>query len=355
MLTPLDVIHNRELSAGREQWQRFAAATRSVFSTWEWSAVWWRHFGGHGDLVVSTVHAADGLLLGIVPLYRSRVGPLRVVRYIGHGPADEANVLYDPRLVSYSRVFAEAVSRFPLGKDLVLAERVPAQHNLTAEARATLAGRERATVIRFGGATWDAYLASRSPATREAIRRKTRRLHRIGAVQIRQTVNSQDLERDLDALFFLHRQRWPASTFGRREAFHREFAAVALSKGWLRLWVLGIHGVPAAAWYGFRYANVEQYYQAGWAPEFSRQSVGDVLLVHSIRAALEDGVEEYRFGRGDEAYKSHYINADLQLMTVAFPQSVAGSAALLASARIRRNRIAQRLRDVALEPRGRQR
>ena len=88
------------------------------------------------------------------------------------------------------------------------------------------------------------------------------------------------MEEDLDVLFALHQARWPGSPwFADAEAFHRDFAALALERGWLRLWILELDGFPAGAWLGYRFAGVESYYQAGRDPAQITRSLGLYTLV----------------------------------------------------------------------------
>jgi CelD/BcsL family acetyltransferase involved in cellulose biosynthesis len=171
------------------------------------------------------------------------------------------------------------------------------------------------------------------------MRRKERRLAREHRLRFRLATDRNRLPSDLDVLFSLHAARWGSrgSAFGGpREAFQREFAACALDRGWLRLWFLELDGKEVAAWYGFRFAGREAYYQSGRDPGFDRLSVGSVLLMHSIRAACTDGMSEYRFLRGDDAYKYRFANADPQLETVALAGSPAGKVALAAGTATRR-------------------
>jgi Acetyltransferase (GNAT) domain len=102
-----------------------------------------------------------------------------------------------------------------------------------------------------------------------------------------------------------------AARLGAREAFQRGFAACALKRGWLRLWFLEPDGRLVAAWHGFRSCGVESYYQAGGDPAWARDSDGFVLLSHSIRQTLEDGLEECRVLRGDDKFKYCFTNDDL--------------------------------------------
>jgi CelD/BcsL family acetyltransferase involved in cellulose biosynthesis len=91
-----------------------------------------------------------------------------------------------------------------------------------------------------------------------------------------------------------------------------------------------VDGEPVAAWQGFRYAGAECFYQSGRDPEWDRASVGLLLLAHTIRAAIEDGVGEYRLLRGGEGYKDRFATEDPGLQTFALPRGPAARAAAAA-------------------------
>src|SRR5262249_12472241 len=87
-------------------------------------------------------------------------------------------------------------------------------------------------------------------------------------------------------------------------AFHERFSALALERGWLRLFVLTLDGTPLAAFYGFRYGDVFSFYQSGFDPEYGSLSTGLVAMGLTIRRAIEEGASEFDFLHGEEAYKS---------------------------------------------------
>jgi CelD/BcsL family acetyltransferase involved in cellulose biosynthesis len=190
------------------------------------------------------------------------------------------------------------------------------------------------------GRTWDEFLASRSRNFREQVRRRERKLARERQLRFRLSEDPEQLDADLGALFSLHRARWgdrvEGEFAGRDERFHRDFAHVALERGWLRLWTMELDGRPVAVWYGFRFADVEWYYQAGRDPAWEHASVGFVLLSHSIRSAFEDGVREYRFLRGGEAYKDRFADGGHEVETVAIARGPLGRGAMLAARGARR-------------------
>jgi CelD/BcsL family acetyltransferase involved in cellulose biosynthesis len=309
-----------DLEAARPEWESLAGATGSVFSTPEWAAAWWRHHGSGHEAHLIGVSDDRGRLLA--PLCRTRQRGARVLRLVGYGPADQLRPLGDLRLVPdlFDQLAADA------DWDAIRWDLVPAA--VAVPSRLTKVEEESSPVLTTAGRTWEEYLAACSPNLRGQVGQRERRLRRRGTVQFQLTVDPARLEADLDVLFSLHRARWPRSEFGRLEAFHRDFAAVAMERGWLRLWRCEVDGSPVAAWYGFRYGGTEAYYQAGRDPAWERDAVGFVLLAHTIREALTDGVEAYRFLRGGEAYKWRFADADERLTTWVGHRSGAGRLAV---------------------------
>jgi CelD/BcsL family acetyltransferase involved in cellulose biosynthesis len=221
-----------------------------------------------------------------------------------------------------------------LGKqrlDLFVGESVPADEGWSAFLGAKVLRRTGSPVLRFRGESWEDLLANRSANFREQVRRRERKLRREHDVRFRLSDDPARLNDDLDILFSLHGARWHGGGewfTSTSEAFHREFAICALERGWLRLWMLEVDGMPVAAWYGFRFGDAESYYQAGRDPAWSGASVGFVLLVHTIREALEDGVGEYRFLEGGESYKYRFTREDPGLETIGLARTAAGAAAI---------------------------
>ena len=318
------------LDALRDEWVRIAPDTGNIFSTWEWHSTWWRHYGEGRTLLLSACRRGDGRLVAVLPLYLWARRPFRVARFLGHGPADELGpvcVSADRRYAAAALVHACEDARL----DLLLAELLPGGGGWASALGGTLLRRESSPTLALEGG-WDAYLAGRSANFRQQVRRRERRLARDHVLRFRLATDAASLQDDLTQLFALHLARWgETSPFLRWEAFHRDFAPVALRRGWLRLWFVDVDGRPAAAWYGFRFGDVESYYQAGRDPRRSDDSVGFVLLTHSIREAAADGMREYRFLRGAEPFKLRFADGDPGLETVALARGLAGKVARIAA------------------------
>jgi CelD/BcsL family acetyltransferase involved in cellulose biosynthesis len=249
----------------------------------------------------------------VLPLYTLRRAGLRIARIVGHGVADQLGPVCDPEHFQLA-LAALACSH---GASVLVAERLPAQGEMPG---ASVLRREASPVISVSSDEgWEQYLQRRSANFRQQVRRRARGAERAG-ISFRLIGELGELQTALDALIHLHRARWGERTrafAGARERFHREFAALALERGWLRLWLAEAQGSPVAAWYGFRFQGADYFYQSGRDPAWDRYRVGAALLEHTMREAFADGMREYRLLRGDEPYKQRYASATRTLDTVA--------------------------------------
>jgi CelD/BcsL family acetyltransferase involved in cellulose biosynthesis len=337
--SPLRVERVEALEDVRDDWEALASATRNVFSTWEWASLWWKRFGESRTLFVHACRSADGRAVGILPLYLWQRRPFRVVRFVGHGEADQLGPICLPE---HRPAVADALRSLlaDARADVFLAERMAREEGWGAPLGAGELRAEPSPVVRFDVETWEEFLRTRSRNFRDQARRRERRLAEQHEIRFRLAADPETLDQDLDALFSLHRARWSGTQtdFGRREAFHREFAARALERGWLRLWLLEVDGHPRAAIHGFRLGDVESFYQSGRDPAFDDRSVGFVVLLHAIREALTDGMSEYRLLLGGEAYKYRFANDDREVVTVATTRTRRAHAVLSGAVAARRSR-----------------
>jgi CelD/BcsL family acetyltransferase involved in cellulose biosynthesis/dTDP-4-amino-4,6-dideoxygalactose transaminase len=311
------------------EWNELATGAGSIFATWDWCSTWWRHFGRGRDLAVVACRAQDGRLKAILPLYQARSAPVAVVRFVGYGTSDVLRPICAPRDVALAlAVLRRALAQLPFRADVFIADQLPEELGGARALGGERLQRIPTLSIDVGGGTWDDYLRSRSTMLQRELRRRERRLAREHAVAYRLANDPATLHADLDTLFDLHARRWGRSAFLRERSFHEEFAPRALEAGWLRLWIQEIDGEPSAAWYGFRFAGAESFYQSGWDPRWASYSVGFLLLLHTIRTAIEDGAQEYRFLRGGEGYKWRLANDAPGVETVGVALSSLGSVAV---------------------------
>jgi CelD/BcsL family acetyltransferase involved in cellulose biosynthesis len=317
----LDAI-DREVE---DAWRAHAEARANAHVTPEWARAWLAVRGERARPRIAVSRDAGGKVRGVMPMARVRLGATSLLRFAGYDLGD----FFHPACPEGDEeaVAAECVSALAAepGFGGAILDFVPAGASwpaAAARASGLAIGRPyRDNVlpwIDLSGASWEDYLATRSRNLRSQVRRKTKAVVRDFDAAFR-LADSATLAADLDALAELHERRWRgrSSVFrpGRRR-FHAGFAAAALGRGWLRLWVLELRGEPAAALYGWRLGDRYFYYQAGFDPRFERESVGFVLLARTIRGAAEEGASVYDLLRGGEDYKLRFAEAKRTVHTI---------------------------------------
>jgi CelD/BcsL family acetyltransferase involved in cellulose biosynthesis len=330
-------------------WRELSAVNGNPFLSWEWASTWWRHFGRDREQKILGCYSPDGELVGIAPLYFDSRRRVRVLRFIGHFPADQLEPLCAPERL------ADVVgsTRQQLGTescwDLLLTERMPGVAGLGAELGVAPMRSELTPELELQTADWDDFLASKSSNFRGQIRNRQRRLERDHELSFRLAEDPAHLEADMEVLFKLHELRYGAAEKGLGAfsdglaRFHCDFARLALKQGWLRLWIAELDGEPAAAWYGFRLGGADWFYQSGRDPHYDRQSIGFVLMAHTLRDAVESGMGTYKLLLGAEEYKKRFSSREPTVETYAVTRTVRGKVALRAV--LARQSLAARVRQ----------
>ena len=319
------------------EWTELLEASDSdgFFLTWEWLFTWWKHLAGGRQLFILTVRSGEELVaiapFAIRPATLDRVPPLSCIELLGSGTAgsDYLDVIVRRgREREVARALAEHLARDT--RMLTLA-RVRSGRS-SAQALAAHLGSlgwsvsetrsETCPVVRREGPDWSSYLQSLGAEHRYAFRRKVKRLTQRHRVSLDAARSEEERREAMRLLIALHQARWRER--GKSEAFssdaliafHDEVSALALRRGWLRLFVLRLDGRPAAALYGFRYRDVFYFYQSGFDPAFGKESVGLVIMGLSIESAFEEGVAEFDLLHGEEAYKFHWANSARELSRI---------------------------------------
>jgi CelD/BcsL family acetyltransferase involved in cellulose biosynthesis len=343
----LDLIDDEaRLALLHDEWNELVADSDvdGLFLTHEWSFTWWRRLAEGRRLRVLAVRA-DGQLVALAPLAvrpprLDRSPALACLELLGAGEAgsdyldvivrrgyqDAALAVLAPGLARERHLIA--LSR--LRPDAWVANGVAAELVRRGWSVAERAD-ERAPYIPLTGLSFDGYLDGLGAAHRYAFRRRLRSLEREHDVELELVTSEARRPLALRTLMDLHGARWlgrgVSEAFGRAPlvAFHDELSRLALARGWLRLYLLRVDGVPVAALYGFRYGGVFWYYQSGFHPAWATRSVGLVTLGLVIRAAIAEGLREFDLGHGEESYKGHWARAARSLRRIElYPPGVRG-------------------------------
>lgn len=317
-------------------WNELLAASESdgLFLTWEWMFTWWRHLSKGCKLQIIVLRSG-GTLIALAPLALRRasflgVPPVATLQFLGSGVAGsdyldlivrrgheaEAIVTLSERLSSW-------------GRGLAFMRMLPGSHAAALVSglrerrwRAWQGPREECPFVSLRGESFESYLGSLGSEHRYAFRRKLARIERSREPSFELVHTEPERQRALATLFELHAMRWrargDAGAFSSQSlrAFHDDVSRLALAEGWLRLWVLRFGSKPVAALYGFLRRRTFYFYQAGFDPAFSKDSVGLVMLGVAVRAAMEEGADELDLLHGTEGYKAHWAKTTRELLRV---------------------------------------
>jgi CelD/BcsL family acetyltransferase involved in cellulose biosynthesis len=294
-------------------WRRLAERSGNVFATPEWLLAWWRALD-QGDLQLWS-WGDPGAPQALLPLHLHE----GTLSFLGHPQADVLGPVCAPDdREPAARALASLLQGDAIPWESFRGDDLPADVPWAELLDAEVVDRTPCPVVPLPGGGWEEFLAGRSRNFRSQVRGRERRLAEAGRLSYRSTERPEELERDFDAFLALHEARWegPTSSFRGLRAFHLDFLAQALERGWLRLRFLELDGEPVASLYNLRFGNAESHYQAGRDPARARESVGFVLHVHAIREALADGLSEYRLLRGGEPYKTRFATQTSDLVSV---------------------------------------
>jgi CelD/BcsL family acetyltransferase involved in cellulose biosynthesis len=365
----LDVVDDAEGFADlRGEWADAAAADAdpNVFLTWQWAHTWWRHFGagrpGHA-LHIVVVRDPQGVV-GIAPLYRSRVGvgPLATtaLQRINHDSGDYGGMLL-------ARRADEAVTLLVdhLGAQLHSGVAVVVLSRLASDARFTaLLGDE---LVRHAGTVEtvvdqlddeclftdvrDGFDLGRQ-AKKHKIRQRLRRLEdRHGEVTF-VTHTGDTLEAGLERLLSLHDRRWDQLDESMQglmaEPDRREFLLDAIraldAEGMVTLVSIEAGGAPVAVELDFVHRGRVFLFKGAFDPDYAAFSPGQLLHHKVFEDGLAGGVEVFDFCRGDAQYKRRWATGQRRLSTITLSRPGLSGAA--ARQRFRATRaLARRLRS----------
>lgn len=340
-----------------DRWRDLAESAGNAFLTPEWFRCWLETPGRTGDWAVAVVPGERDRFDGVLPVILEGPRTRRTLRL-----SDRLGDHFHP-LARYGDQTAIATAAAEAlrdsGQKITMAVLVNVDLGATWP-RALWAGPRRARANRQSESelpfvtlpsSWEEYLSERSSNARQQIRRRERKLDKLGDVVFR-TADADSLSADLDTLFDLHLRRWSERGSSSLEDpaardYISRFAVLAQEQGWLRLNLLEVDGRAVAAFLGWRLGARFAFYQSGFDPEWSDHSVGSVLLGKTIRGAIEEGAHEFDMLLGTEPYKRRFADRSRAVETVVVATAGSPRSMLLTSEAL----VRRRGRELARHPR----
>ena len=328
-----EVVELEEIAAGgtlQRDWLELAERDQSssYFQTPDWVLSWWDTVAARPSTRLAVWRSRSGELEALIALSRGRERlnrrlPLAVPVYSnsGSGVADADHCAWLIAPGRYSDVAAwltEAIGR----SALLVRGAAPGWpiESLPAGARALAATACPRVALPLAEST-----GRPSADFVRQLRRFGRRLERKG-VRFEWVAPGGVDEPLLEALFELHAQGSHGGSLGReRLDFYRRLSRCAGPGRGPAAVVARRDRQIVGVLYGFWWRETFAAYQQGWDREFARDALGNLLVLHALEFATEQGARSFDFLRGREPYKYRFGARDEWDRTWLTPRGLAGA------------------------------
>ena len=305
----------------------------SLYCTFTWCQVWWRHYGEGRDLRLITVRVGDELV-GVLPFFVDRlrlpipIGRARVAKLVG---ADSTPAVLDPLVdadvaeEAFSLALTQLIERD--GVDMVhvaCSGAVPQLDSFRRSAAATRGSRGSFETSESDSHTmfempdgFDAYIRSLSSHQRSNYRRKLKKLNNAFEVHVDIVQDGHLLEREFGVFVEMHQAQWQAVNklghFGDWPAareFSWDLVRTFADRGLMRLVRLVADGKVVAYYWCFE-LNRAYYWRLSarlLGEQWDKYALGRVGVVKMMEVAAADGVTAIEAGVGSYGYKEN-LNA----------------------------------------------
>ncbi|MFZ0945098.1 MAG: GNAT family N-acetyltransferase [Syntrophobacteraceae bacterium] len=322
-----EMIESSEsLAALRPRWESLLkiADRPGLFFHWDWNYAWWQSFSKNDDRLVVVLAERNGEPFGLAPFFVRRSNyygvPRRLLRFIGEGHSDRADVLVREHTpIFYRDLFAFLCERVEW--DLIYLRELPEGSGLLDWARtsgmlAYVEEDSECPYIPFSAdMTPESFRQSLSRKTRAEFRSVARRLKEIGegSFHHRSITGPEDLVleqlRDIEinsakGTRNIHLVFSPEGNFSFQKRLLGQFNGSVQPL----LSTLELNGETIAYLYGFVTDRVYHAYNMAFLPEYARVSPGKFLMQEAIEHCIREGLSEFDFLRGGSYIKSKWTD-----------------------------------------------
>ncbi len=320
-----------EFEALSEVWNNLLQSNgseNSLYLTHEWVFTWWKHFSEGKKLNILLIER-EKQIVGIIPLIRNeyRVGLFKLhtlesmgavnSNFVGLIPPENGEEIISA-LLSY------LVDELNKSNSIIMLKEVPEDSRFLILLRShasvfskNVAVKEKVTTLApyiLLPATCDEYFRSLSRKRRWVLRRGLRDLQKTHGFEF-QICAEEQLDNRLDEFFGLHQSRWRSDNINgifsdpKMKEFYRDLATLFLNRNWLNFSYSTAGGEMTAAVYGYIYNG--KMYAATTARDlrYAEYGVGHLHYMFLIKYAIEKGLREFDFLKGDEPYKFYWAKA----------------------------------------------
>lgn len=314
----------------------------NVFLTWEWVSTSWKHFGEGRKLLLLLVEDKNEVL-AIAPLMLSKYklpgfGTIKKVEFLGAPHSDYNNFIILKREAECLRLIIDYLTDTVTEWDWIEFKEIPVTienagsleklftsypPELKQEKRVC----NKCPYISLPN-SFHILLQRLSKNMRQNLNKYLRKISEKYHVELKRYDEADlSVKEAMEIFIKLNEKRWRSegllgSFLSKEESFrnfHINVAELFAEKGWLGLYFLTADGEPISAQYNFEYGEKMFYYLAGFDPQYSNYSVGNLIIRFLLERCIKKGFREYDMMRGDEPYKlmwTHTIRRNFEIKFV---------------------------------------
>ncbi|MGK0437181.1 MAG: CelD/BcsL family acetyltransferase involved in cellulose biosynthesis [Paracoccaceae bacterium] len=344
MVSQYQVECFNSLEACRETWHQFeSTAEHYLFQSYSWQHCWYDKVG-HTKVEprIIVVRQGSNATVLLLPLCIQRRRGLRELTFMGglvtdyHAPMIAAD--WQPSEIEFVALWQQirlAVSGF----DLVWFEKQPKLVNNVVNPLSRLFQKEMALSHSLTlDAPWqELYQHKVSKRIRADSRRQLKRLNEVGELKFEVEVTAERASQIIDKMIEQKRSRY--KNMGVYDLFdevgYQQFFT-SLHQHWqapgkVHISAFSVNDTIIATHWGLvdqaRFYYLMPSYEAG---DWAKFSAGRLLLEEMIQWSIDNGLQEFDFSFGDEAYKKSWCDVSTPLFLSVQANSILGKSAYLA-------------------------
>jgi CelD/BcsL family acetyltransferase involved in cellulose biosynthesis len=338
------ITHNDDFDALEQEWNELAwVSDTHIFQTYEWSRIWWKHFGTSKKLHIVAVYTGNKLA-GIAPLFEDDVTLFghkvySCLRFLGsyvsqpEGEPLMGIISYSDYLdciihPGYEQIFYQLILQHLVMNrkicDEIILDEIPEESTIwqnfipAIEKHGLSCKIEKASsspVIQLES-SWESYLSSMNSKERYNVLRYFKRAQngKSKEFDILQVKHADELHEVLNELIRMHQQQWNdrgfAGTFAetRMKDFFTEITELFFGRGWMQL-KMAVPADKSANYVAIdalpTYKNRVYMMHRGMEnnSRYRKLGPGNVLLYTTLKEAIQNNIKTFDFLRGMEDFK----------------------------------------------------
>jgi len=299
----------------------------NVFLTWEWLFTWWKYFGEGRKLLLLLVEDGNEVL-AIAPLMLSKYklpsfGSIKKIEFLGARHSDYNNFIILRKGAECLSLIIDYLVDDVADWDWIELKEIPETaenagylEKLFSDSPSELKLKKRVcNVCPYISLprSFNLLMNGLSKNMRQNLSKYLRRINEKHLVELKKYDEAGFSVKEAMELFIkLNEKRWeakglPGSFKSKEDAFrnfHMDVAEWFAEEEWLGLYFLTANGKPVSVQYTFEYGEKMYYYLAGFDPQYSSYSVGNLITMFLLERCVKKGFKEYDMMRGNEPYKA---------------------------------------------------